>query len=152
MTVEAVLSAPRPRPRTVDVWFDPACPYTWLTARWLREAAQVRPLALRWHLMSLALLNEGRDDDPEEDPEGYLMVPVRIGTAVRHHYGQEALAGFHASLWADLHPLGSRAQAAGSGSTIRPWHSPTRACRESWRRPGSPPPTTESCGPRTRRP
>ncbi|GAA3159997.1 MULTISPECIES: disulfide bond formation protein DsbA [Streptomyces] len=101
MTAEAFRSAPRPGPRTVDVWFDPACPYTWLTARWLREAARVRPLELRWHLMSLALLNEGRDDDPEGDPEGYLRVPVRIGTAVRHHHGQEALDRFHAALWAD---------------------------------------------------
>ncbi|KQX56388.1 disulfide bond formation protein DsbA [Streptomyces sp. Root66D1] len=88
--------------RTVDFWFDPACPYTWLTARWLREAASVRPLEPRWHVMSLSLLAEGRDDDPEGDPEGYLMVPVRIATAVRHHHGQEALARFHASLWADL--------------------------------------------------
>ncbi|GAA3046598.1 DsbA family protein [Streptomyces roseofulvus] len=102
MTAEARPGTPRPRPRTVDVWFDPACPYTWLTARWLREAARVRPLELRWHLMSLTLLNEGRDDDPEGDPDGYLMVPVRIGTAVRHHHGQEALGRYHASLWADL--------------------------------------------------
>ncbi|PAU44388.1 disulfide bond formation protein DsbA [Streptomyces albireticuli] len=86
----------------MDVWFDPACPYTWLTVCWLREAARVRPLELRWHLMSLSLLNKGRDDDPE----GYLMVPVRIGTAVRHHHGQRALARFHASLWADLGPPG----------------------------------------------
>ncbi|MEV6774977.1 mycothiol-dependent nitroreductase Rv2466c family protein [Streptomyces syringium] len=108
MTAEAFRSTPRPDHRTVDVWFDPACPYTWLTARWLREAAQVRPLQTRWHLMSLTLLNQGRGDDPEGDPEGYLMVPVRIGTAVRHHHGQEALGRFHASLWADLDSPGER--------------------------------------------
>ncbi|WP_310725818.1 disulfide bond formation protein DsbA [Streptomyces sp. N2A] len=107
MTAEALPAAPRPEPRIVDVWFDPACPYTWLTVRWLREAAAVRPLEPRWHLMSLTLLNEDRDDDPEGDPEGYLMVPVRIGTAVRHHHGQEALGRFHASLWADLDSPGS---------------------------------------------
>ncbi|MDN3261541.1 DsbA family protein [Streptomyces sp. CSDS2] len=115
MTAEAVLSTPRPRPRTVDVWFDPACPYTWLTARWLREAARVRPLELRWHLMSLALLNEVRNDDLEGGPEGYLMVPVRIGTASRRHHGQEALAGFHASLWTDLHTPGEQ------GGRSRKW-------------------------------
>ncbi|GAA1306602.1 DsbA family protein [Streptomyces sanglieri] len=115
MTAEAFPGGPRPRPRTVDVWFDPACPYTWLTARWLREAARVRPLELRWHLMSLTLLNEGRDDDPEGDPEGYLRVPVRIGSAVRHHHGQEALGRFHASLWSDLESPGER------GGTARKW-------------------------------
>ncbi|MFD3331784.1 disulfide bond formation protein DsbA [Streptomyces sp. NPDC058700] len=115
MTAEVSRSAPSPRARTVDVWFDPACAYTWLTSRWLREAARVRPLELRWHLMSLSLLNEGRDDDPEGDPEGYLMVPVRIGTAVRHHHGQKALARFHASLWADLGAPGEQ------GGDSRKW-------------------------------
>ncbi|MGW8398451.1 mycothiol-dependent nitroreductase Rv2466c family protein [Streptomyces lydicus] len=115
MTAEALRTAPRPEPRTVDVWFDPACPYTWLTARWLREAATVRPLEPRWHLMSLTLLNEDRDDDPEGDFEGHLMVPVRIGTAVRHHHGQEALGRFHASLWADLDSPG------GGGGSTRKW-------------------------------
>ncbi|MEU5714370.1 disulfide bond formation protein DsbA [Streptomyces sp. NPDC020403] len=101
MTAEAVPAVRPPGPRTVDVWLDPACPYTWLTSRWLQEAARVRPLHLRRHLMSLAILNEGSDDDPEGDPTGFLMVPVRIGTAVLHHHGQEALARFHAALWAD---------------------------------------------------
>ncbi|WP_416072056.1 hypothetical protein [Streptomyces sp. ME18-1-4] len=48
----------------MDVWPVPYCPYTWLTCRWLTEAARVRPLDLRWRLMSPTLLNEGRDDDP----------------------------------------------------------------------------------------
>ncbi|MEU3708470.1 DsbA family protein [Streptomyces catenulae] len=115
MTAESLRASPRPGSRAVDVWFDPACPYTWLTVRWLRETARVRPLDLRWHLMSLTLLNEGRDDDPEGDPEGYLMVPVRIGAAVRHHHGQEALGRFHASLWADLDSGG------GGGGNARKW-------------------------------
>ncbi|MFE1378017.1 DsbA family protein [Streptomyces sp. NPDC058740] len=87
--------------RTVDVWFDPSCPYTLLTSRWLREAARVRPLDLRWHLMSLTFLNEGLDEDPEGDAEGYLLVPARIATAVLHEHGQRALVRFHEALWAD---------------------------------------------------
>ncbi|EFL23918.1 DSBA oxidoreductase [Streptomyces himastatinicus ATCC 53653] len=86
---------------TVDFWFDPACPYTWLTSRWVVEAATVRPLDVRWRVMSLAVLNEGRDDDPEGDPEGYLWMPVRICAAVLRQYGQEALGAFYAALWAD---------------------------------------------------
>lgn len=45
-----------------DVWFDPSCPWTWTTTRWLaEEVAPARDLDLRWHVMSLAVLNEGND-------------------------------------------------------------------------------------------
>lgn len=84
---------------TADFWFDPACPYTRLTARWLLEAATVRPIEVRWHVMSLAVLNEHRDDDPEGDPDGFLWIPVRIGAAVRQEHGQQALGDFYAALW-----------------------------------------------------
>jgi hypothetical protein len=104
--------------RPVDVWLDPSCPYTWLTCRWLTEAAQVRPLDLRWRLMSLTLLNEGRDDDPEGDPEGYLMAPVRIGAAVLRHHGRLALGRFHAALWADR---GAGEEGAGSAGSAGRW-------------------------------
>jgi hypothetical protein len=82
-----------------DFWFDPSCPYTWITSRWLLEVEKVRPVEVRWHVMSLSVLNEGRDDDPEGDPEGYLWVPVRICAAVRQEHGQEALKRFYTALW-----------------------------------------------------
>ncbi|MEU5879265.1 DsbA family protein [Spirillospora sp. NPDC047279] len=78
-----------------DIWFDPACPYTWITSRWLLEAAQVRPIEIRWHVLSLSVLNEGRDDDPEGDPEGFLWLPVRVCAAIVRHHGQEALGRFY---------------------------------------------------------
>ncbi|AVT34886.1 disulfide bond formation protein DsbA [Plantactinospora sp. BC1] len=88
-------------PETIvaDFWFDPSCPYTWTTSRWLLEVAKVRPVEPRWHLMSLSVLNEGRDDDPEGDPEGYLWVPVRICAAVRQQHGPEALARLYTAMW-----------------------------------------------------
>ncbi|SCK25581.1 hypothetical protein H181DRAFT_01982 [Streptomyces sp. WMMB 714] len=96
MTVPADTPADIP---TAHFHFDPSCPFTWLTSRWLLEVAKVRPLRVSWHLMSLSLLNEGRDDDPEDDPEGYLRIPVRVCAAVRHEHGQEALARFYTALW-----------------------------------------------------
>lgn len=82
-----------------DIWFDPSCPYTWITSRWLVEVTEVRPVEIRWRVMSLSVLNEHRDDDPEGDPDGYLWVPVRICAAVADRHGQEALGRFYAALW-----------------------------------------------------
>jgi hypothetical protein len=82
-----------------DFWFDPSCPYTWLTSRWLLEVRKVRPVEVRWHVMSLSVLNEGRDDDPEGDPEGYLWIPARICAVVQHDHGQEALGRLYTALW-----------------------------------------------------
>ncbi|MFD0851252.1 disulfide bond formation protein DsbA, partial [Actinomadura adrarensis] len=75
--------------QTADIWFDPSCPYTWITSRWLVEAARVRPIGIRWHVLSLSVLNEHLDEDPEGDTEGYLWMPVRVCAAVAERHGQE---------------------------------------------------------------
>lgn len=82
-----------------DFWFDPSCPYTWVTSRWLVEVTAVRPVEVRWHVMSLSVLNEGREDDPEGDPDGYLWVPVRVCAAVGERHGSAALGRFYRELW-----------------------------------------------------
>ena len=52
-------------PETVRFWFDPVCPWAWVTSRWMHEVTTVRDVAVDWRLMSLRLLNEGR---PGYDP------------------------------------------------------------------------------------
>lgn len=84
-----------------DFWLDPSCPYTWVTARWMTEVTRVRPVSVRWRVMSLSALNEGRDEDPEGDQEGYLWIPARVGAAVQTEHGHDALGRFHAELWRD---------------------------------------------------
>ena len=98
----------------VDFWFDPSCPYTWITSRWLVEAATVRPLTVRWRVLSLSVLNEDRDDDPEGDPEGYLWGPVRVCAAVEHRHGQEALGRFFAAFGVRVHECGEWGGFAGA--------------------------------------
>jgi len=87
----------------VDVWFDPSCPYTWVTANWLLEVDRVRPIQLRWNIMSLSVLNEDKEIDPEGDTEGYLWLPVRICAAVEREYGQTGLRDFYFALGRRLH-------------------------------------------------
>lgn len=78
-----------------DFWFDPSCPYTWITSRWMLEVEQVRPVEVRWHVLSLSALNEGLEVDPEGDTEGYLWYPVRVCAAVEAQHGNAALGRFY---------------------------------------------------------
>ncbi|MEU6824317.1 DsbA family protein [Streptomyces atriruber] len=90
----------------VDFWFDPVCPYTWITSRWLREVERVRDIDVQWRVMSLAVLNEDLPVDPE-DPEGlygeYMKAPGRICAAVRERHGNEALGRYFDALGARIH-------------------------------------------------
>jgi|SRR5699024_631606 len=90
---------------TVDFWLDPACPRTRHTARWVAQITNDVPLDVRWRVMSLSVLNEHRDDDPEEDRDGFLWIPARVATAVQTEHGHDALGEFYDALW--THPDGT---------------------------------------------
>ncbi len=93
------------QPVQVDFWFDPLCPWAWITSRWMLEVAQVRPVAPRWHVMSLAVLNEGRDDLPE----GYMerlsqaMGPVRVVVAAEQKFGSDAVLPLYTAIGTRFH-------------------------------------------------
>ncbi|MCO5995619.1 mycothiol-dependent nitroreductase Rv2466c family protein [Actinoallomurus rhizosphaericola] len=89
----------------VDFWFDPACPWAWLTSRWILEVAKLRPVEPRWHVMSLTMLNEGRADLPEQQRKGQAMrlEAVRICIAAEQKYGPRVLGGLYTEFGIRFH-------------------------------------------------
>ena len=93
----------------VDFWFDPVCPWAWMTSRWVLEVEKVRDVEVSWHVMSLAVLNEGRDDSPEAAEKTVRQLgPVRVVTAVRELHGQEHVGPLYTAIGTQIHPGGEK--------------------------------------------
>ncbi|WP_043264352.1 DsbA family protein [Streptomyces sp. CT34] len=95
-----------------DFWFDPLCPWAWLTSRWMLEVEKVRPVRVRWHVMSLAVLNENKLDTlPEEyaanmRPGGKSWGPVRVVIAAQQLYGDEVVGRLYTAMGNRFHNAG----------------------------------------------
>ncbi len=104
-SVESTATTSDARSRdSVDFWFDPTCPYCWITSRWILEVEQVRDIEVRFHVMSLGVLNEGQDKPADYRAKvDRTWGPVRVAIAAAEQEGDQILAPLYTAMGTRIH-------------------------------------------------
>jgi 2-hydroxychromene-2-carboxylate isomerase len=91
----------------VEFWFDPTCPFTWRTSRWARDLERAGLATVEWKVMSLGILNEGKDI-PEQYREGMVRGArfLRALVAAQEQGGSDAVGRLYDGLGTRLHEQG----------------------------------------------
>jgi len=86
------------------MWFDPICPWAWMTSQWLMEVEHVRDVEVTWSVMSLSVLNEGRDLSQDyRDKMERSWAPVRVITAAVQQYGPSVIKPLYDAMGSRIH-------------------------------------------------
>lgn len=110
MTETAVATASEnvSNPAKADFWFDPLCPFAWVTSRWIGEVEKVRGIQVDWHVMSLSVLNSGRDGLSEKY-KGLMdkgWGPVRVVIAAQQLHGDSVVKPLYDAIGTQIHNNG----------------------------------------------
>src|SRR4051794_12177959 len=103
MTISATSTSPTPTD-VADFWFDPLCPFAWITSRWMLEVEQVREVRVNWRVMSLYFLN--KDRDISEDYQARIARGLAVGRvlmATEQQVGREGLLPLYTALGERIH-------------------------------------------------